>query len=354
MKKTKHLIIGGGLAGLYTAYLLQQRGETDYLLLEAADHFGGRASGLKVAEDHALELGATWFWGDFQRDLARLIDSLGLQTFDQPSGKLLYEISPYEAPRAMDYPYTDGQRVSGGMSKLIDALVARLAREKLQLQTSVQSIEFAEDVVHVHSDKGDFQAKQIWLAIPPRLAAARIQFVPDLPVNLKNQWENTETWMAPHAKFIAYYEHPFWREQGLSGNARSRSGPMVEIHEIADEAGSYGALFGFIGIPAAQRAKMPAADLKALCEAQLVRLFGEQAKSELKQSYLKDWSQDALVATAQDQVSLGEHPHSPEATPKEGVWHNRLIGVTSEFSPNFAGFLAGAVEAPELALGRLK
>lgn len=39
----KHIIIGGGLSGLYTAYLLQQCGETDYLVLEAADHLGGRA-----------------------------------------------------------------------------------------------------------------------------------------------------------------------------------------------------------------------------------------------------------------------------------------------------------------------
>ena len=42
--KTKHvrtLIIGGGITGLSLAYHLEQLGQTDYLLLEAADQLGG-------------------------------------------------------------------------------------------------------------------------------------------------------------------------------------------------------------------------------------------------------------------------------------------------------------------------
>lgn len=44
--------IGGGLAGLYLAYQLEKQDEKDYLLLESSDHFGGRASGLKISENH--------------------------------------------------------------------------------------------------------------------------------------------------------------------------------------------------------------------------------------------------------------------------------------------------------------
>lgn len=349
----KHLIIGGGLAGLYTAYLLQKQGETDYLLLEAADHFGGRASGLKISEDHQLELGATWFWQDFQPDLARLIHELGLQTFDQPMGKLVYEISPYEIPKVMNYPYVDGQRVVGGMSKLIDALALHLDKEKLYLNSPVQSIVMQDNAITVKTAKSEFIADKIWLAVPPRVAVERMTFIPALPQSLQEQWQNTDTWMAPHAKFIAHFNRPFWRDEGLSGNARSRSGPMVEVHDISNKQGTFGALFGFIGVPAQNRVQISPENLTALCEAQLMRLFGEQAKTELKQVYLKDWAQDPLIATPKDISAFGEHPHTPSATAKEGDWQNRLIGVTSEFSPNFAGYLAGAVEAAELGVAKL-
>lgn len=350
----KHIIIGGGLSGLYTAYLLQQHGETDYLVLEASEHLGGRTSGLKISENNALELGATWFWADFQPDLARLIHHLGVETFNQPTGKLVYETSPTEPPKVMNYPYVDGQRVAGGMSKVIEALAARLDGEKVRLNQQVQAVKIEGDFAKVRTQQGEFTADKIWLAIPPRVAAENIAFSPTLPESLAQAWQNTDTWMAPHAKFIAHFNRPFWREQGLSGDARSRSGPMVEIHDISDEAGSFGALFGFIGIPAQVRRRYSPENLTALCQAQLVRLFGEQAQTELKGVYLKDWAIDPLTATERDLRSNGEHPHTPPAVASEGEWQHRLIGVTSEFSPNFAGYLAGAVEAAELGVARLK
>jgi|GEM_PF-3229210 putative amine oxidase (flavin-containing) len=60
-----------------------------------------------------------------------------------------------------------------------------------------------------------------------------------------------------------------------------------------------------------------------------------------------------MIAMPQDISTFGEHPRTPSATAKEGDWQNRLIGVTSEFSPNFASYLAGAEEAAELGVARL-
>ncbi|RYU43680.1 NAD(P)-binding protein [Aliivibrio finisterrensis] len=37
--KTKHLIVGAGLSGLYTAYQLEKMGK-DYLLLDARERIG--------------------------------------------------------------------------------------------------------------------------------------------------------------------------------------------------------------------------------------------------------------------------------------------------------------------------
>ena len=42
MQTTRIAIVGAGLSGLYAAYLLEQQGITDYVLLEARDTLGGR------------------------------------------------------------------------------------------------------------------------------------------------------------------------------------------------------------------------------------------------------------------------------------------------------------------------
>lgn len=71
-----------------------------------------------------------------------------------------------------------------------------------------------------------------------------------MPATTIERWAETPTWMAPHAKYIALYDHPFWREAGLSGMAQSHVGPMAEIHDASDSNGS-AALFEFIGLPVA-------------------------------------------------------------------------------------------------------
>lgn len=64
-------------------------------------------------------------------------------------------------------------------------------------------------------------AEQVIAAVPPRLLA-KISFTPDLTPDTLQRWRDAATWMAPHAKFIAAYERPFWREAGLSGRTKLR------------------------------------------------------------------------------------------------------------------------------------
>ncbi|MCW4150276.1 NAD(P)-binding protein [Halomonas sp. 18H] len=41
MHTSRIAIVGAGLAGLYAAFLLEQRGITDYVVLEARERVGG-------------------------------------------------------------------------------------------------------------------------------------------------------------------------------------------------------------------------------------------------------------------------------------------------------------------------
>jgi len=79
-------IIGGGLSGLYTAYLLEQHGITDYVILEARSRIGGRITELAVESSQGIdrfELGPSWFWPELQPQLDALISQLSLKRFAQ-------------------------------------------------------------------------------------------------------------------------------------------------------------------------------------------------------------------------------------------------------------------------------
>ena len=365
-------IIGGGLSGLYAAYLLEKKG-VDYVLLEARPTLGGRIVTAKATDPNTaqitdntngFDLGPSWFWPEYQQQLARLIDELQLESFAQfEEGDMLVERSPNE-PAMRTHGYKSAppsMRLKGGMATLIDALYQRLDSTRILTNKKVRQLHNTGHYIEITSEDESgqvaacqtqqWQAQHVLLALPPRLAEATIIFEPALPTNLKTQWRGTATWMAPHAKYLAVYDNPFWQQQGLSGSARSGQGPMVEIHD-ASVADGNGALFGFIGVPAAARQTVSADVLKAHCRAQLVRLFGAQAESP-QAEYLKDWAQEPFTATAADANSDGQHATAPISKALSGVWANSLNGIGSEWSAQFPGYIAGAIDAASIGVKNL-
>ena len=355
MKTHKIAIIGGGLSGLYTAYLLEQHGISDYLLIESNSSLGGRILTEKVENNMGaslFDLGPTWFWPGYQPQFSQLINKLNLTRFAQfDSGKMVLERSPNEQPIIMQ-GYTgepQSMRLKGGMGALIDALEMRINHENITFNEKVSRVEKQTGSIEITCESGQIiHAEHIFLALPPRLLSQNIEFIPALPKKTLKQWEATPTWMAPHAKYVAVFETPFWREKGLSGDARSARGPMVEIHDASSEGGM-AALFGFVGVPANVRKDLDDVTLKLHCRAQLERLFGPEIP-EPKYEFLKDWSQDSNTATALDLIGSGSHGIAPEAFINSGEWQDRVIGVASEWSRQYPGLLAGAIEATGLGV----
>lgn len=356
MNQKKIAIVGGGLSGLYAAFLLEQHGLTDYVLLEAKSSCGGRItdfSGFTQNELDCFDLGPTWFWPEFQSQLDALIKSLGLESFSQyEEGNIIVERSPNEPP-SMARGFTNSpafMRLSGGMGTLIRAIRARLKNPEIYTSTVVTEIRHQDNgrIEVLCRDEQDSSThtlfvEHVFLALPPRLAIHRIKFVPALPDILVDQWRNAATWMAPHAKYLAVYDHAFWREKGLSGHARSVRGTMVEIHD-ASMPGGKAALFGFLGIPAAYRKKLSNEEIKIQCRAQMKRLFGSDAEFIVADT-LKDWAQDVYTATEFDLHASGGHSQAPDNKATTGLWKDRLTGIGSEWSLQFPGYVAGAIEA---------
>ena len=344
MMNIEVIIVGGGLSGLYAARLLEKAG-INYLLLEGRERMGGRILQANTVE---ADLGATWFWPTIQPALKQLFRELNIESFiHQERGDMLIERSkdaPSRHPGFVSSPAA--ARVSGGMSRLPDALLAKLKPERIQTGLQVKHIEQQNGTLNIcgsYADGRPFsrQAQHVLLALPPMLAAG-INFFPPLPTTLLQAWRNTGTWMAPHAKYVAVYPYNFWHRKGLSGEVRSNIGPMVEIHDVSEPDRMF-ALFGFIGVPFHERQKIGDAVLRDLCRAQLIRLLGEEAAYPHAE-FLKDWAADPFTSTSRD-LALPAGHSVPPASANNSSWRNCLTGIASEWSTVFPGYLAGAIDA---------
>lgn len=345
--RTSVLIVGGGLAGLNLARRLHLAG-VDFHLLEARDRLGGR-----VLTHDGFDLGPSWFWPGSQPRLAEVVQDLGLKVFAQhDEGDVVFHRMSREAPRRYRgfAQAPQSMRIAGGTGALIAAIAETLPADRLHLSSTVTQVTL-DDVVAASVARADgsqtaWTTDHIAFAAPPRLLESTIGFSPGLRPAIVEMWRATPTWMAPHAKFFALYDRPFWREAGLSGSAQSMAGPLVEIHDATTISGA-AALFGFVGVSASHRAAIGEAGLARACVDQLAQLFGPDAATP-HATLLKDWSADSLTATRADRESGGH----PEPGPKrwiDGEWRGRFWLAGSETSASEPGYLAGAIDASDRA-----
>jgi monoamine oxidase len=350
-------IIGGGLAGLHAAWLLHRAGRT-LRLIEARDRLGGRilSVGPTGAPDpDGFDLGPSWIWPQMQPHLADLLATLGLRGMPQhAAGDILFDTGPHALPqrvRGMAAADPGTMRITGGTGALVQALARDVPAASIRLQALVTALALQADGVRITLGDGEvLAARHVIAALPPRLMADTIRLDPAPDAPLLALWRATPTWMAQQAKLVAVYDTPFWRKAGLSGHAQSRIGPLVEMHDATTASGR-AALFGFVGVPAQQRASLSQDALIAACLAQLSRLFGPAAASP-RATLIKDWASDPFTATALDLTAPG-HPMPPAAELVSGPWADRLTLACSETSLTEPGYLAGAVEASSRAVRAL-
>jgi len=326
------IIIGGGLSGLYAAYLLSQRNKS-FVVLEARERMGGRI----LSREHQglfSDLGPSWYWPEVNPKMAHLIQALGLKGYRQfEEGMGRYQIPNGAVHTVRGYPMQPScWRLSGGMTALITKLREHIPENTIRPNHPVCTI---------------FSTGKVILALPPRLAAATILFTPDLSHNLTQAMLRMGTWMAGQAKFCALYQEPFWRQTGLSGYGFSERGPMGEIHDGSNNGqGPYG-LTGFLGIPAVQRNHQ-----QLLTEAilsQLAMIFGKPAAQPTAVFY-QDWARERFTATRFDQPPMYQHPlyHPPAGKPS--IWDGTIHFAGTETADQHGGYLEGALTAAERAV----
>jgi monoamine oxidase len=317
------------------------------------------------ATGQALDLGPTWFWPDTEPRIAGLLAELGLSGIAQHDpGDALWLSDPNRAPeRRIETGgvHAGARRIQGGAARLVDALASALPPDTVRLDAAVRSVRDRGGFIEITTASGPaLRARQVVLALPPRLLREQLLFAPALPDTVLQALDDSPTWMAAQAKAVTTFATPFWRDAGQSGNAFVRH-PQAVLAEVfdccADQAetaaqGSAaslaagpqaGALGGFIALNAAQRDQFRRS-LPLLIDSQLAQLYGVAAQGG--NLLLQDWATEPWTCSATDRANP---PEPPQADPllRQPLWGGRLFFGGSETAAHGAGHMEGALESAD-------
>jgi putrescine oxidase len=198
---------------------------------------------------------------------------------------LLMAASAGSFSHLVDADFILDERVVGGLQQVPIRLAERLGDDVL-LNNPVRAIRWSHDDVGVVTDSVEVHAKKAILAVPPHLIS-RMSFQPPLP-RLQHQMHQHLS-MGFVIKVHAVYEHPFWRDAGLSGTAFS---PYQLVHEAYDNTNhedDRGTLVGFVSDTNADDVfRLPAEERKARILESMAHYYGPQTLNPVVY-YESDW-----------------------------------------------------------------
>lgn len=234
-------------------------------------------------------------------------------------------------------------RLVGG-SQLISIRMAERLGRRVLLGQPVRIIEQTRSGVRVTTDHLTVSAKRVIVTGPPAITAL-IRYRPDLP------WMRAQlTQRYPQGSVIkceAVYDKPFWRDQGLTGQAVSLTGPVKVTFDNSPPDGSPGVMLGFIEGQAARQAAQlsPAARRQAVLE-NFVTYFGQRAASPRRYIEMnwsnEPWTRGCYVGYTAPGVLLD---YGPAIRAPVG----RIHWAGSETSDYWNGYMDGAVRSGERA-----
>jgi len=173
------------------------------------------------------------------------------------------------------------RRFSAGAQSVALAIAEHLG-DRIVLNTAVRHVETLDDGrAIVETDRGDVLAAHVVVATSPG-AAVRIRFTPPLPQS-RNRWMERSP-MGDVAKIHTVYDTPFWRADGLSGEAVTYGDHSVGVvFDNSPEDGSVGVLVSFVYADRLNRwAALPPDERRADVLATLTALFGDRAADAVR------------------------------------------------------------------------
>jgi len=342
MKKPQITILGAGLSGLTTAYLLQKSGYPS-TIYEARNRLGGRIHTLRKKGEAPVELGATWFGNQHER-LFELMQELGVERAKQHIGdQVFYEMNSMSPPQLVNLPpgSDDTYRLKNGTDSIINALAEKLdGVSMVKTGTAVKRISNSSDKITLSTSSGDAEADIVISTLPPELFLDTISVEPALPQEFRKIASTTQTWMADSIKVGLTYSEPFWRGAGLSGTIMSNVGPITEMYDHSSFDTKRFALKGFM---AGAYYSVSADERRNAALQQLRKFYGEEVMQPL--SYVeKVWRQEPFTFSGYAD-SVIPHQNNGHDVFQKPYLDGKLWFAGAETSAISPGYMDGAVNS---------
>lgn len=232
-------------------------------------------------------------------------------------------------------------RVVGG-SALLAIRIAEELGERVRTGAAVSRIAWTPDGVEVSAREFTFAARRAVIAVPPG-PLARIDFDPPLPEpHAQLARRMAGGWLI---KIAATYDEPFWRSQGLSGEAISLTGPVTVAFDNSPPSGTPGALTGFVGAADAPGyAALPSEERRSVALRSLARLFGPRAE-HADGFFERDWARErwSLGGPVSNVATGALSTFGPALRESVGPLH----WAGAERSARWCGYMDGAVRSGE-------
>ena len=342
MKKEKVIVIGAGLCGLYTAFLLQKKG-IEVLILEANTRIGGRIKTITGTTAVTMEMGATWF-GNQHRHLLEVLHTFELPYFRQHTkGISLFETMSFVPPQKFEISDSEEPsfRIEGGTATLIDRLVSEIGLQHIKSQTKIVAIKEENNQLIVTDSSGtSYSADKVISTIPPNLLVNSVIFEPKLPDNFTQLAKKTHTWMGESIKFAVEYKTPFWKHNNYSGTLFSQASIIQEMydHSTADNSGF--ALKGFLN---GGTAVLSFEERKEKVIVQLTTFFGPEA-TDYVCYYENVWREEPLTFEPYEQLVFA-HQNNGHSLFKTPLLNEKLYVSGAETANQNPGYMDGAIFA---------
>jgi putrescine oxidase len=189
-------------------------------------------------------------------------------------------------------------RVVGG-SQLIPIRLAERLGDHVVLGAPARRISWTDGRVDIAAGSVRATAHAVIVAVPPNLVSS-IRFDPPLPAwRMRLQQAISQ---GSVTKFLAVYDHPFWREDGLSGEGFAPHQFVRELYDNTPPSASVGVLCTFLpGEQADAAARMsPASRRSALLEGMAAFVGPEalRATDVIETDWAaEEWTRGAYAAT---------------------------------------------------------
>jgi monoamine oxidase len=233
-------------------------------------------------------------------------------------------------------------RVVSGAGSISAAMADQLG-DRVHLGDAVRRIVHDGTGVQVETRSGaTFAGSAAIVTLPPTLAG-RLEYEPALP-----GWRDQLTQKLPMGSVIkihAVYERPFWRDEGLNGQAASDEGPIKVTFDNSPPDAHVGILLGFMeGADGRRMSRSTSEQRRAAALECLARYFGTEAAKPVE-VLERDWTAEEF-----SRGCYGAH-FAP------GVWSafgdrlrtpvGRVHFAGTEYASVWNGYMEGALRSGE-------